>query len=71
MMAPSCSRLYLAVKQLQGVEGQTAVGRILGASPQTMRNWEIRGVSECGALNAQRILKCDAIWILDGVGGLK
>lgn len=31
-----------------------------------MKNWEARGISENGALRAQKIFGCDANWILEG-----
>ena len=44
------------------------MARLLNVSPQVMKNWEARGVSEGGALLAQKIIGCDANWILNGSG---
>jgi len=65
---PTAARLYQAAEQLQDVQGQSAVARLLNVSPQVMKNWEARGVSEGGALLAQKIIGCDANWVLNGFG---
>lgn len=68
---PTTARLYEAADQMRDVRGQSAVARLLNVSPQVMKNWEARGVSEGGALLAQKIIGCDANWILSGVGEKK
>lgn len=65
---PSVQRLYSAARELRDVTGPSAVARLLGASPQTMNNWESRGISEGGALKAQQVIGCDANWVLHGNG---
>jgi hypothetical protein len=65
---PTTARLYQAADDLRDVKGQSAVARLLNVSPQVMKNWEARGVSEGGALLAQKIIGCDANWILSGAG---
>lgn len=67
-MHPSMARLYQAARELKDVVGQSAVGRLLNASPQTIKNWETRGVSKTGAITAQEIVGCTATWVLDGTG---
>lgn len=62
------ARLYEAADEFRDVRGQSAVARLLNVSPQVMKNWEARGVSEGGALLAQKIIGCDANWILYGTG---
>jgi hypothetical protein len=59
-------RLYTAARELRDVIGQSAVARLLDISPQVMKNWEARGVSEGGALKAQKHIGCDANWVLYG-----
>jgi hypothetical protein len=59
-------RLYVAARELRDVTGQSAVARLLDISPQAMKNWETRGVSEGGALRAQKHIGCDANWVLSG-----
>ena len=63
-ISKTASRLYEAAEKLRDVRGQSAVGRLLGVTPQVMKNWELREVSEGGALLAQRRIGCDANWIL-------
>lgn len=64
---PSIQRLYIAAKELRDVAGQSAVARLLGTSPQVVKNWEKRGISSEGALLAQKNIGADANWLLDGV----
>lgn len=61
-------RLYKAAKDLRGVTGQTNVADLLGQSPQTVKNWESRGVSKTGAITAQEKIGCSAAWITHNSG---
>jgi len=63
-ISKTASRLYEAAEKLRDVRGPSAVSRLLGVTPQVMKNWELREVSEGGALLAQRRIGCDANWIL-------
>jgi len=63
---PTIERLYQAAKELRDVSGQSAVARLLGKTPQVVKNWEARGISSEGALLAQKIIGCDANWLLEG-----
>lgn len=63
---PTIERLYQAAKELRDVSGQSAVARLLGKTPQVVKNWEARGISSEGALLVQKIIGCDANWLLDG-----
>lgn len=68
---PTIERLYLAAKELRDVSGQSAVARLLGKTPQVVKNWEARGISSEGALLVQKIIGCDANWLLDGEAQMK
>lgn len=61
-------RLYQAARDLTGLEGQSAVADKLGQSPQTLNNWESRGMSKGGMLIAQRVLGVSAVWLEAGTG---
>lgn len=61
-------RLYEAAKALRGIEGQSDIARALNASPQTINNWEARGMSKPGMLRAQLIFGCSATWLDRGEG---
>jgi hypothetical protein len=63
-ISKTASKLYRAAEELRDVRGPSAVARLLGVSPQVIKNWELREVSEGGALLAQRHIGCDANWIL-------
>ena len=62
------TRLYEAAKQLKGIEGQSEVARALNTSPQTVNNWEARGISKAGMLKAQSVFGCSANWLETGEG---
>lgn len=67
-MHETMERLYQVAGQLRDIEGQTRLAEALNESPQTVNNWESRGISAGGALKAQRELGCDAVWVLSGEG---
>lgn len=67
-MNPQMERLYIAAKRLHDVEGQSALAKLLNVSPQTVNNWEDRGISSEGLLKAQEAVGCNAIWLRDGTG---
>lgn len=65
---PSMHRLYHAAHSLRDVSGQSAVGRLLNASPQKINNWERRGISQAGAIRAQEVIGCSASWLVGESG---
>ena len=67
-MHATTQRLYAAAKSMKDVEGQSNLAKLLGESPQTIKNWEARGVSKNGMLKAQQIIGCNAVWIETGGG---
>jgi hypothetical protein len=69
-MHEQMKRLYKAAKELLNIEGQTEVAKLFNASPQTLNNWEARGISKRGLLKAQNVIGCDASWLSDGVGDM-
>ncbi|MGZ9713920.1 hypothetical protein ACXX82_24285 [Glaciimonas sp. GNP009] len=64
-------RLYHAANALRGLNGQSALAKLLNVSPQTVNNWEDRGISNDGLLKAQEAVGCDAIWLRDGIGKMQ
>jgi hypothetical protein len=69
-MHESMVRLYEAAAQIRNVVGQSALASLLSESPQTVNNWEARGISATGALKAQATLGCDATWLMTGRGAM-
>lgn len=61
-------RLYEAAEALKGVSGKSAVAHLLNQSPQTLNNWEERGISNLGLLLAEENIGCRAIWVKSGAG---
>ena len=64
-------RLYEAAKvagKLTGETDQAEMARLLNESPQTIHNWEVRGLSKQGALSAQSLLGINATWLNSGTG---
>ncbi len=60
-------RLYEAARQLRGVEGQSAIARLINQSPQTVKNWESRGMSYAGMIEAEKTIGCAARWLESGM----
>ena len=69
-MHPVTQRLYEAAKALRDISGQSAVAREMNESPQTVKNWETRGVSKAGALKAEEVFGVRAAWLLSGEGSM-
>ncbi len=69
-MNKQMERLYEAAKKLKGIAGQSKLAMALNASPQTVKNWESRGISKQGMLEAQRAIGCSALWIDTGEGDM-
>ena len=67
-MHPTAARLYEAAQTLRQTTGQSAVAKLLNESPQTVKNWESRGVSKAGAIKAQAAIGCSANWLTNGAG---
>lgn len=65
-MHPSVERLYLAARKLKGIQRPADVARLLNESPQTVKNWESRGVSHKGAIRASAALGITSAWLMDG-----
>lgn len=71
-MHETARRLYLAAKELKKLEGQSAIARALtDTSPQTVKNWEKRGVSKAAMLDAELKLGCSATWLETGQGSMQ
>lgn len=69
-MHPTMARLYRAVDLLHDVRGQSALAREMNTSPQRIKNWESRGISQTGANEAQAQLGINATWLLTGDGSM-
>jgi len=64
---PSYVRLIEAAQILRGVRGEAALTIALRSTDQQkVNNWQRRGVSRDGALDAERYIGCPATWIIDG-----
>ncbi len=64
---PSYQRLMYAAERLRGVHGEAALTSALHSTDQQrVNNWQRRGVSKDGALDAERFIGCPATWVLDG-----
>lgn len=63
-------RLYEAARSLKNLETPTEVARALNQSQQTVNNWERRGISRIGMLEAQKHIGCSATWLQTGKGSM-
>lgn len=70
-MHDQMKRLYKAAEELKGVSGQSDVARLMNASPQTLNNWEVRGISKAGMIKAQETVGCSATWLETGKGKMR
>lgn len=64
-------RLYDAAREMGRIRGdsdQATMARLLNVAQQNVNNWESRGLSKEGAIEAQRKLGVSAIWLLYGEG---
>ena len=67
-MHEQMKRLYEAAKALKQIYGQSELARLLNISPQTIHNWQARGISKQGLLKAQEMVGCSALWLETGKG---
>lgn len=64
-------RLYQAAKEIKGIEArgaQSEIARLFNSSPQTLKNWESRGMSKQGMIDAAKALGVSLKWLEDGQG---
>ncbi|RKV79592.1 MAG: LexA family transcriptional regulator, partial [Neisseria sp.] len=67
-------RLYQAAKKLKGIDGrgaQSEIARLLDASPQQIKNWEGRGISNKGMIAASKMLGISVYWLETGQGEMR
>lgn len=64
-------RLHQAAEEVCGVRGISSVARLLNESPQTVKNWETRGMSAQGILAAARAMGVSATWLETGRGPMR
>lgn len=67
-MHPSMKRLYQAALVVSGDTIPADVARRMNTTQQRINNWETRGVSQEGAIEAERAYGVSPRWILDGTG---
>lgn len=70
-MENTTARLYQAAKELKGLTNPSQIARAFNTSPQTVKNWESRGMSKEGLLKAQQIIGVSALWLETGEGNMK
>lgn len=61
-------RLKQAAMARLGFDGHSDIAKLLGESPQTITNWESRGVSKSGLIKANLALGVSIEWIKSGLG---
>lgn len=67
-MHPTMRRLYEATRSNGRELKQADLARRLNTSSQRIKNWEIRGISQQGANEAQTEFGVSSTWLLDGEG---
>jgi hypothetical protein len=62
-------RLYEAAEKLKKAEPKpSAIAKLVNATTQTVVNWEARGVSADGMIDAEEFIGCSAAWVRSGAG---
>lgn len=67
-MHETMTRLYDYIAKNRNVYGQTSVAKLMDELPQTLNNWEARGISKQGLIKAQEKFGCNMQWIKSGIG---
>lgn len=70
-MHESMNRLYQAAEELMGIKGQSEIAKRLNASPQTVKNWETRGISKQGFIEIQKVMGISIEWLETGEGEMR
>jgi DNA-binding transcriptional regulator YiaG len=66
-MHATMERLYEAARLLHKIEGPAQLAKFLNISEQLVNNWQRRGISKGGMLDAQKYIGCSATWLETGV----
>lgn len=69
-MHETMTRLYQAAKELKNIDGQSALARYLNTSPQAIKNWEGRGISSKGLIQASKTFGVSVEWLETGEGAM-
>lgn len=69
-MHETTKRLYESAEKLKGVSSQVGVARLIGKTAQVVANWEKRGMSKAGILDASKAIGCSAKWLETGAGDM-
>jgi DNA-binding transcriptional regulator YiaG len=65
-MHATMERLYEAARLLHQIEGPAQLAKFLNVSEQLVNNWQRRGISKGGMLDAQKLIGCSATWLETG-----
>ncbi|WP_216668967.1 S24 family peptidase [Paraburkholderia xenovorans] len=65
-MHATMERLYEAARLLHKIEGPAQLAKFLNISEQLVNNWQRRGISKGGMLDAQKKIGCSATWLETG-----
>ena len=67
-MNEQTARLFEAAKTLLNLTEPHQIAKRMHISQQTLKNWESRGISDAGLLDAEQYIGCSAIWLRTGYG---
>jgi phage repressor protein C with HTH and peptisase S24 domain len=65
-MHATMKRLYKAANLLHQIEGPAQLAKFLNISEQLVNNWQRRGISKGGMIEAQKKIGCSATWLETG-----
>lgn len=63
-------RLYSVVNEKYKIDNPSGLARLLNQSPQTIGNWEDRGISRKGMIEAAKMLGINIYWLESGIGDI-
>jgi hypothetical protein len=69
-MNEQTARLFEAAKVLHNLTEPHQIAKRMHISQQTLKNWESRGISDVGLLDAEQYIGCSAIWLRTGKGDM-
>lgn len=69
-MHDTMKRLYSVVNEKYKIDNPSGLARLLNQSPQTIGNWEDRGISRKGMIEAAKMLGINIYWLESGIGDI-
>lgn len=69
-MDKTTERLYQALRELKNLDNPSDIARALDTTPQRLKNWESRGISQQGLNEIQAAFGVSSTWLASGEGDM-